>query len=316
MELRQLRSLITLADADFGVSRAAQRLHLVQSAVSQHIRQLETAVGTPLFERQGKRLLGLTETGRLVLHHARRTLAEADNILAVGRDLTEADRGVLRVGVTHTQARYVLPPVIREFAGQYPDVALQLHQGTPSQLVDLALSDKVDLAICTEALDQNPALVTIPCYRWNRCVIAPHGHRVLGQRPLTLEKLCDYPIITYVFGFTGGGHLRAAFAKLGLQPRVVLSAADTDVIKTYVREGMGIGILACLAHSPVHDSDLGIQDLSHLFPWEIAKIAYRKDKYLRTYQRDFIDRFQALTAQAYGDALAARRRGLGGARPI
>lgn len=307
MELRQLRTLIALADTGFSVSQAAQRLHLVQSAVSQHIRQMETAVGAPLFERQGKRLVGLSETGRMVLHHARRTLAEAENILAVGRDQTDSDRGVLRIGVTHTQARYVLPPVIREFAGRYPDVALQLHQGTPNQLVDLALHDKVDFAICTEALDQNPGLTTIPCYRWNRCVTAPHGHRVLAQRPLTLEKLCDYPIITYVFGFTGGGRLRAAFAQLGLQPRVVLSAADTDVIKTYVREGMGIGILACLAYSAEQDGDLGIRDLSHLFPWEVAKIAYPKDKYLRRYQRDFIDRFQAITAKAYGDATAARR---------
>ncbi len=295
MNLRQLRSLIALADADFSVSRAAVSLHIVQPAVSQHLRQLEALIGAELFLRHGKRLVGLTETGERVLGYARRTLAEAENILAVGRDQTEAERGVLRIGVTHTQARYVLPPVVREFTRRYPDVELQLHQGTPAQLVDMAVDDKVDFAICTEALDKHPALTTIPCYRWNRCVIAPPGHPLLLRRPLTLDKLCEYPIITYVFGFTGGGHFRAAFGKLGLRPRVVLSAADTDVIKTYVREGMGIGIIARLAFSEQHDGDLEMRDLSHLFPWEVTKIAYNKDKYLRAFQQNFIDAFQALS---------------------
>lgn len=303
MDLRHLRSLVTLAESDFSVSRTAERLHLVQPAVSQHLKQLEDMVGAPLFVRHGKRLAGLTQPGDLILRYSRRILAEAENILAVGRDHRTEEEGVLRIGATHTQARYVLPPAIRKFSGLYPAVEVQLHQGTPQQLVEMAVDDAVDVAICTEALHKHPDLTVIPCYRWNRCVIAPIGHPVLQLRPITLGKLCEFPVITYVFGFTGSGHFRDAFARLGLRPRVVLGAADTDVIKTYVREQMGIGIIARLAYSETEDADLEIRDLSHLFPWEVTKIAYRKDKYLRRFQQRFIDIFQDESAQLVGRRL-------------
>jgi LysR family cys regulon transcriptional activator len=300
MNVRQLRSLVTLVDMDFSVSRTAERLHLVQSAVSQHIKQIEEEIGAHVFVRQGNRLTGLTEVGEQVVHYARKTLVDAANILAVGRDHIAEDTGVLRIGTTHTQACYVLPPVIRRFTSVYPAVELQIHQGTPNQLVDMALRDAVDLAICTEALGEHAELRAIPCYRWNRCLIALPSHLVLAQPSLTLEVLCAYPIITYVFGFTGRGHFSDTFAKAGLRPRVVLSAADTDVIKTYVREGLGIGIIACLAYEPSKDGDLGVRDLSHLFPWEVTKIAFRRDKYLRRFQQSFIEIFQAETAGMAG----------------
>lgn len=292
MELRQLRSLTKLVESDFSVSRAASELNLVQPAVSQHLKQLEEELGTRLFQRQGKRLVGLTESGAKVLHYARATLAGAENLLAVGRDHVEEDRGVLRIGATHTQARYVLPPVIRSFREGYPGVEVQIHQASPLQLVEMTLNGAVDLAICTEALDKNPALTAIPSYRWNRCLIAPPGHPALAARPITLDTLCEYPLVTYVLGFTGRGHLRDTFARDGLRPHVVLSATDTDVIKTYVREGLGVGIIADLAYQPIQDSDLGVRDLSHLFPAEVTKIAYQKDKYLRRFQQRFIDLFQ------------------------
>jgi LysR family transcriptional regulator, cys regulon transcriptional activator len=292
MELRQLRSLVALVDSGFSVTRAAQGLHLVQPAVSQHLRLLEDELGTPLFVRQGKRLVGLTEAGAQVLRYARDTLSDAANIQAVGRDHVEESRGVLRIGTTHTQARYVLPPVLRTFNAAYPDVEVQIHQGTPAQLVEMALTDRIDLAICTEAIGEHPDLASSPAYRWNRCLIAPHGHPVLARRPITLGVLCEYPMITYVFGFTGRGSLSSSFAKVGLQPKVVLSAADTDVIKTYVREGMGIGIIADLAFQPSVDADLDRRDLSHLFPWEITRIAYPKKKYVRRFQQRFMDLFQ------------------------
>jgi LysR family transcriptional regulator, cys regulon transcriptional activator len=292
MELRQLRSLVALVDSGFSVTRAAQGLHLVQPAVSQHLRLLEDELGTPLFLRHGKRLLGLTEAGKEVVRHARSALADAAYIQAVGRDHVEESRGVLRIGTTHTQARYVLPPVLRSFNAAYPDVEVQIHQGTPAQLVEMALSDHIDLAICTEAIGEHPDLASSPAYRWNRCLIAPHGHPVLERRPITLGVLCEYPMITYVFGFTGRGSLSTSFAKVGLHPKVVLSAADTDVIKTYVREGMGIGIIADLAFQPGQDTDLDRRDLSHLFPWEITRIAYPKKKYVRRFQQRFMDLFQ------------------------
>ncbi len=298
MELRQLRSLVTLVETRFSVSRTAERLHLVQPAISQHLKQLEAELGTRLFVRHGKRLVGLTDVGEKVVHYARKTLGDAGNILAVGRDHVEEDTGVLRIGATHTQARYVMPPVIQRFTAAYPAVELQIHQGTPTRLADMAVHDSVDLAICTEALGEDPALTAIPCYRWNRCLIAPRTHPLLEKSPLTLEALCDYPIVTYVFGFTGRGTMSDTFAREGLRPRVVLSAADTDVIKTYVREGLGVGIIAAIAYEPEEDRDLCKRDLSHLFPWEVTKIAYSRDKYLRNYHRRFIEIFQAETSDS------------------
>jgi LysR family cys regulon transcriptional activator len=295
MELRQLRSLIMLVESDFSVSRAASQLNLVQPAVSQHLKQLEEELGTQLFQRQGKRLIGLTESGEKVIRYARSALEGAANILAVGRDHVEEDKGVLRIGATHTEARYVLPPVLRSFRNVYPAVEVQIHQANPLQLVEMAVNDTVDLAICTEALHKHPALTAIPSHRWNRCLIALPGHPALEARPITLDTLCSYPLITYVFGFTGRGHLSDAFAREGLRPHVVLSATDTDVIKTYVREGMGVGIIADLAYQSDQDSDLHRRDLSHLFPAEVTRVAYPRDKYLRRYQQKFIDLFQQET---------------------
>ncbi|MBC8210516.1 MAG: LysR family transcriptional regulator [Gammaproteobacteria bacterium] len=292
MELRQLRSLVALAESGFSVTQAADQLHLVQSAVSQHITRLEDELGVVLFNRQGKRLKSLTLAGEQVLHHARKTLADTANILSIGKDYVEEGSGTLRIGTTHTQACYVLPPVLRVFRRLYPDVAVQIHQGNPRQLVEMATNDAVDLSFCTEELANHPSLEALNCYRWNRSLIAPAGHPLLERHPLSLDVLCEYPIITYVHGFTGGGHFRNSFARLGLKPRVVLSAADTDVIKTYVREGFGIGIIVSFAYSEKTDSDLQIKDLSRLFPWETTRIAYNRDKYLRRYERKFIELVQ------------------------
>jgi LysR family transcriptional regulator, cys regulon transcriptional activator len=296
MELRQLRSLDTLADSGFSVTLAAERLHLVQSAVSQHLSRLERELGAELFMRQGKRMVGLTETGERVLQYARRILHDTENILAVGRDHEDEASGDLRIATTHTQARYVLPPVIRKFREIYPQVNLQIHQGTPQQLVEMADSGSVDFSICTEELGEHANLTALHCYRWNRSLIATKGHPVLERRPLALDTLCEYPLITYVFGFTGANHFRTSFARLGLKPRIVLSAADTDVIKTYVREGFGIGIIASLAYSATTDNDLQIRNLSRLFPWEVTRIAYNREKYLRRYEQRFIELMQSMVA--------------------
>jgi LysR family cys regulon transcriptional activator len=300
MEIRHLRSLVALVESDLSVSAAAARLHLVQPAVSQHLKQLEQELGTRLIQRRGKRLLGLTEAGERVLGYARAALANTASILAVGRDYRGDAGGVLRLGATHTQARYVLPPAIRRFRADYPEVEVEIHQDSPRQLVDLLLHDAVDLAICTEALSEHRELSAEPCYRWNRCLIAPVGHPVLVRRPLTLELLCEYPLVTYVFGFTGRSRFSDAFAREGLRPRVVLSAADADVIKTYVREGMGLGIVADLAFDAEQDRDLGMSSLAHLFSSEVTRIAWARDKYLRTFQRDFIDLFQRQAAALVG----------------
>lgn len=297
MKLKALHSLVSLVDNDFNVSRTAEQLFLVQPAVSQHIQRLEQELGTQLFVRQGKRLIGLTETGETIVQYARKVLAETRNIIEVGREHVAQASGVLRIGTTHTQARYVLPPVIKAFNTAYPKVELQIHQGTPQQLEEMALDDQVDFSMCTEILGENPQLTTVPCYKWNRSLIARHDHPILTRKRITLKTLSQYPIITYVLGFTGRGHFSTTFAKAGLKPRVVLSAADTDVIKTYVREGMGVGIIASMAYTPEQDRDLELRDLSKLFPWEVTVIAYPKGKYLRHYQQHFIELIQSCVAE-------------------
>jgi len=291
MELRQLKSLIKLIECDFSVSKAAEEMFLVQSAVSQHIKKLEDELAAELFIRKGKRLVGLTEIGEQVVDYARVTLASVKSIHAIGRDHINLNEGILRIGSTHTQARYVLPPVIKAFNHAYPRVELQIHQGTPKQLVQWAIDDEIDFSICTEALAESPQLTTIPCYKWNRSLITLADHPLQQLPRLTLEDLCQYPLITYVYGFTGRRSFSETFEKAGLEPHVVLSAADTDIIKTYVNEEMGIGIIASMALDESEDGLTRSRDLSHLFPWEITRIAYLNDKYLRHYQQKFIELF-------------------------
>jgi LysR family cys regulon transcriptional activator len=289
MEIRQLQSLIKLIECNFSVSRAAVEMFIVQSAVSQHLKKLEDELGADLFIRKGKRLIGLTDVGETVASHARMTLASVNSIRSIGKDHVNQSEGILRIGTTHTQARYVLPPVIKAFNLAYPRVEVQIHQGTPRQLVQWAANDDLDFSICTEALAESKQLTNIPCYQWNRSLITLGDHPLHHLEQLTLNDLCQYPLITYVYGFTGRGRFSATFRDAGLEPHVVLSAADTDIIRTYVLEEMGIGIIASMALGDVDNNITRSRDVSHLFPWEITRIAYLNDKYLRHYEQKFID---------------------------
>ena len=289
MEIRQLQSLIKLIDCNFSVSRAAEEMFLVQSAVSQHLKKLEDELEADLFIRKGKRLIGLTEIGETVAAQARLTLASVNSIRAIGRDYVNRSEGILRIGTTHTQARYVLPPVIKAFNQAYPRVEVQIHQGTPGQLVQWAANDELDFSICTEALAESKQLTNIPCYKWNRSLITLGDHPLHHLDELKLEDLCSYPLITYVYGFTGRGRFSQTFREAGLEPHVVLSAADTDIIRIYVQEAMGVGIIASMALGDVDNETTRSRDVSHLFPWEITRIAYPNDKYLRHYEQTFID---------------------------
>lgn len=293
MDIRQLQAMITLINSDFSVSAAAQQLFLVQSAVSQQLKRLEQELGTPLFVRKGKRLTGLTELGSQVERQAREILTGVSNIQLMAEDHLKLALGVLRIGCTHTQARYILPPVIRAFNRTYPAIELQIHQGNPQQLVEWAGNDRVDFSICTEELGQSSKLENIPCYQWNRSLITLPDHPLQAIRKPTLEDLCAYPIITYVVGFTGRQHFNSIFAGARLQPNIVLSAADTDIIKAYVLDGLGIGVIASMSYDKNFDASLKRLDLSHLFPWETTRIAYLKNKYIRRYQQTFIDLFMA-----------------------
>ena len=289
MEIRQLQSLIKLIDCNFSVSKAAEEMFLVQSAVSQHLKKLEDELEADLFVRKGKRLTGLTEIGETVAAQARLTLASVNSIRAIGKDYVNRSEGILRIGTTHTQARYVLPPVIKAFNQAYPLVEVQIHQGTPRQLVQWAANDELDFSICTEALAESKQLSNIPCYKWNRSLITLGDHPLHHLKELTLEDLCQYPLITYVYGFTGRGRFSETFRDAGLKPHVVLSAADTDIIRIYVQEEMGVGIIASMALGDVDNKTTRSRDVSHLFPWEITRIAYPNDKYLRHYEQKFID---------------------------
>lgn len=289
MEIRQLQSLIKLIECNYSVSKAADEMFLVQSAVSQHLKKLEEELEVDLFIRKGKRLIGLTAIGDQVVNHARTTLASVNSIYAIGHDHINQNEGILRIGSTHTQARYVLPPVIKAFNSAYPRVELQIHQGTPKQLVQWAVNDDIDFSICTEALAESSQLSNTPCYEWNRSLVTLPGHPLQAVPELTLADLCKFPLITYVYGFTGRKTFSDTFVKAQLEPHVVLSAADTDIIKTYVKEEMGVGIIASMALDNIEAENLVSRDVSHLFPWEVTRIAYLNDKFLRQYEQKFID---------------------------
>ena len=291
MDFRQLQTFVHLIDNDFNVSVTAAKSFLVQSAVSQQIKRMEQTLEFDLFTRKGKRLTGLTPLGKQVEIQARAGLLAFNNISRIADDARSINQNLLRIGCTHTQARYILPPVIRLFNQTYPDIELQIHQGNPQQLVEWANSDKVDFSICTEELAQSQSLESIPCYQWNRSLITRPGHPLLDKKNLTLNDLCAYPIVTYVAGFTGRRHFDDSFRRKGLQPNTVLSAADTDIIKAYVLDGLGIGIIASMAYDPQQDQTLVARDLSHLFPAETSRIAYQKDRYLRRTQQTFINLF-------------------------
>ncbi len=289
MDIRQLSSLVVLANTGFNVTKAADILCVVQPAVSQRMSKLEDHVGTKLFVRKGNKVFGLTSSGKLVLNNARQILAIRDNILAIGYNHTEDMEGSLRIGTTHTQSRYVLPDVLRKFHKMYPDVRIEIHQGTPEQLVEMVINDRVDFSMCTQRVIDQPSLSVIPVYSWNRALITLPGHPLMTKERITLNDICNYPLITYTNGFSASDHIHAVITKAALQPNIVLSAVDTDVIKTYVREGLGIGLIAMMTYTENTDYDLEVRDISHLFPWETTKIAYRDDKYLKRFQLHFVD---------------------------
>ena len=291
MNLQQLRYIQEVVRHGLNVSEAAEALFTSQPGVSKQIRQLETELGVDIFVRHGKRLVEVTEPGRQVLAIAARMLGDLDNLRRVGKEFSDETAGRLAIATTHTQARYVLPEAIRRFIEEYPGVRLSLHQGTPRQICEMVLAGDADLAIATEAIADYDTLLMLPCYQWNRCIVAPLGHPILDAPALTLEQLARWPIVTYDSAFTGRGQINRAFLARGLEPRVVLSASDADVIKTYVRMGLGIGILARMAYDASLDTGLGMLDAAHLFDSSTTRIGIRKNAWLRGYVYAFIEGF-------------------------
>lgn len=288
MNIQQIRYVREIARRDLNLTQAAEALHTSQPGVSRQVRELEDELGVDIFVRQGKRLTALTPAGEAVLGICERLLADIDSLKRVGREFSDANRGELVIAATHMQARYALPDVVKKFVKKYPDVRLSLRQGAPRELAQMVIAGEADLAIATETLDSFAELVTEPLYRWHHCIIVPKAHPLATEKKVTLARLAKFPIVTYDAAFSGRTALDQTFADAGLEIDVVLTAIDTDVIKTYVREGLGIGIIAGMAVE-TRDHDLVALDGAKLFPERTTKLAWRKNAYLRGYVRDFME---------------------------
>ena len=291
MKLQQLRYLTEIARRRLNVSEAAEALHTSQPGVSKQIRALEEELGVEVFVRHGKRLVSVTEPGKAVIAIAERILAEAANLRRAGEEFANEKLGTLTVAATHTQARYTLPKAVAQFKRRYPRVELRIHQGNPTQIVEQVLSGGADLCIATEAIALYPDLVSLPVFQWNRCVVVPPKHPLLKTAALTLEALAQFPIVTYDFAFANRSLVQKAFESRGLAPNVVLTALDSDVIKTYVELGLGVGILAKMAFDAKRDAPLRAIDASHLFESSTTRLGIKRGAYLRRYAYEFIEMF-------------------------
>lgn len=291
MKLQQLRYLCETANQNMNLSKAAKKLHTSQPAISKQIQMLEEELGVDIFLRNGKRIVQITPPGQLIIETAIRILRDADNLKKIGQEFSNEADGTLTIATTHTQARYTLPPVIKQFTVLYPRVKLILRQGSPMQVSTLVTSGEADIAIATEAIEQFQELVMLPCYQWNRCVIVTPKHPLLKLKKITLEAINQYSIITYDSAFTGRSKINQAFENQGLEPNVILTAIDSDVIKTYVELGLGIGILANMAFDAKHDKGLRSINASHLFESSTTSIGISRNSYARGYVFDFIKMF-------------------------
>ncbi len=290
MKLQQLRCLAEVVRRGLNVSEAAEALHTSQPGVSKQIRALEDELGVQVFARHGKRLVSVTEPGKAVIAIAERILGETQNLRRAGQEFANESLGTLTVGATHTQARYLLPKAVAAFKRRYPKVELVIHQGNPTQICEQVIAGESDMAVATEMIGTYPELVSLPVYRWNRCVVVPPRHALLKQ-PLTLEALAEHPIVTYDFAFANRSLVQKAFESRGLSPHVVLSAQDSDVIKTYVELGLGVGVLAKMAFDAKRDRTLRAIDASHLFESSTTRLGVKRGAYLRRYAYEFIELF-------------------------
>ncbi|MEQ3634032.1 HTH-type transcriptional regulator CysB [Thalassolituus sp.] len=291
MKLQQLRYIWEVAHHDLNVSATAQVLYTSQPGISKQIRLLEDELGVEIFARSGKHLTRITPAGESILQVAGEILRKVESIKQVAQEYSDERRGSLSISTTHTQARYALPGVIEGFMKHYPDVSLHMHQGTPMQIAEMAANGTTDFAIATEAMELFGDLIMMPCYRWNRSILVPKNHPLAQHPKPSLEQVAAYPLVTYVFGFTGRSKLDEAFKSRGLTPRIAFTAADSDVIKTYVRLGVGIGIVATMAVDKDLDDDLVALDASHLFASSVTKVGFRKGTFLRGFMFDFIAAF-------------------------
>ncbi|MEJ1295950.1 MAG: HTH-type transcriptional regulator CysB [Candidatus Sedimenticola sp. (ex Thyasira tokunagai)] len=306
MKLQQLKFLLAVVQNDLNITAASEHLFTSQPGVSKQIKLLERELGVQIFERAGRHLTSITPAGKTIIQRAEAALREIDSIRDTAREFSNPGRGSLSIATTHTQARYVLPQVIHRFRQHYPQVNLQMHQGNPEQISEMAATGAVDFAIATKATAEHGKLITMPCYQWNRVIITPCDHPLRHSDPLTLKAIANHPIVTYVFGFPVRSQLDTSFHEQGLEPNVVFTATDADVIKTYVELGLGVGILARMAYDKEKDKTLCALDARHLFPASTTRLGFRPGIFLRSFHYDFIELFAShLTREVVDTAVAA-----------
>ncbi len=306
MNFQQLRYVRETVRRNLNLTEAANALFTSQPGVSKQIKELEEELGIEIFARRGRRFIGLTEPGKAVLKIVERLLEEADNLKRVGAEYADRDSGSLTIATTHTQARYSLPPAVAEFRKRYPKVRLSIQQGKPQQIVEMLERGDADIGIATESLDDSATLLALPGYEWWHNVVVPAAHPLANEKRLTLEALGQWPIVTYSPEFTGRSHIDEAFAARGVAYDVVLTAIDSDVIKTYVELGLGVGIIAAMAYDPARDAALRALDARHLFRVNTTRVAIRRGTLMRGFAYDFIELFAPrLTRKGIERAAAA-----------
>ncbi|WP_144395092.1 LysR substrate-binding domain-containing protein [Pleionea sediminis] len=289
MKLQQLRYLLAIAENDLNITAASEKLYTSQPGVSKQLKLLEEELGLRLFSRNGKSLDGVTYAGNLVLEKAATIMSEVENIKQLAHELQNEQEGSLSIGTTHTQARYVLPDILQAFRKRYPDVRLNLHQGTSEQISEMMKNGLIDFAIASSSGAKNSDTVTLPCYHWDRAILMPQDHPLTKLDEIELTDLAEYPMITYVLNQSGSSSFRDTFAKAGITPNIAITARDADVIKTYVRKGLGIGIAASMAYDPEQDHDLVAISTHDIFPSCTTWVGFREEQYIRSYMYDFIE---------------------------
>jgi LysR family cys regulon transcriptional activator len=306
VNFQQLKSVREAARRNFNLTEVATALHTSQPGVSRQIRELEDELGVEIFVRAGKRLTGLTAPGASVLPIVERLLLEAENLKRVGESFSLEDSGRLTVATTHVQARYTLPPAVQAFRQRFPNVVVHMHQGSPASVAQMLLTGTADIGIATEVLPKFEDLVVMPCYDWSYSVLVPHGHELADGTPLTMERLAAHPLITYDDAYAGRAHIDAAFQRAGLEADFTILAMNADVIKTYVEMGMGVGIVAEMAHDPQRDPALAAVHTGSLFEPNTTHLAVRRGAILRGFAYHFIETFSpALTADVVRTAQGA-----------
>ncbi len=293
MNLHQFRFVQEAVRRNLNLTETAKALHTSQPSVSKAIIELEEELGIEIFARHGKRLKRVTEPGQQMLKSIDLIMREIGNLKRIGDEFSAQDSGTLSIATTHTQARYVLPPLVTQFCKTYPKVNISLHERAPNQVAQMVMEETADIGIATESLATYPGLVSLPCYEWQHMLVLPADHALCDRERITLEDLAELPLITYHPSFTGRSRIDQAFATRQLQPRVVLDAIDSDVITTYVRLGMGVGIVAEMAVRDLADinekNPLIIRPAGHLFGQNVARVAFKRGAYLRNFVLSFAE---------------------------